>query len=101
MHHWQRVSLTNGGVVDVVVGSDHSQVKGRHVHLILDTDTLQRTPSSHNFSFTKSVVKHQNCIQSETNDVRILTKACSPLTFLAVALGNKIFLASVEQYITF
>lgn len=32
--------LTNGGVVDVVIGGDHAQVQGCHVHLILDADTL-------------------------------------------------------------
>lgn len=34
------VVLTDGGVVDIVVGSDHAQVKRCHVHLILDADAL-------------------------------------------------------------
>ena len=34
--------LTNGGVVDVVVGSNHSKVEGREVHLILNSHTLGR-----------------------------------------------------------
>ena len=32
---------TNGGIVDVVVGSNHAQVERRHVHVIFHTDTLQ------------------------------------------------------------
>lgn len=32
--------LTNGGVVDVIVSSDHAQVQGRHVHLVLNADAL-------------------------------------------------------------
>lgn len=32
--------VTYGGVVDVVVGSDHAQVERSHVHLILDADAL-------------------------------------------------------------
>lgn len=32
--------LTDGGVVDVVVGSDHAQVEWRHVHFVLDADAL-------------------------------------------------------------
>lgn len=34
------LALTNGGVVDVIVGGDHAQVQGRHVHLVLDADAL-------------------------------------------------------------
>lgn len=32
--------LTNGGVVDVVVGSDHAQVQRRHIHLVLDANAF-------------------------------------------------------------
>lgn len=34
------VVLTDSGVVDIVVGSNHAQVKRCHVHLILDADAL-------------------------------------------------------------
>lgn len=33
-------ALTDGGVIDVIVGGDHAQVQGRHVHLVLDADAL-------------------------------------------------------------
>ena len=39
--------LTDGGVVDVVVGGDHAQIQRRHVHLVLDTDTLQHHRSKY------------------------------------------------------
>lgn len=32
--------LTNSGIVDVIVGSDHAQVQGCHIHLILYADAL-------------------------------------------------------------
>lgn len=32
--------LTNGGIVDVIVSSDHAQVQGCHIHLVLNADTL-------------------------------------------------------------
>lgn len=35
-----RISLTNGGVVDVVIGCNHPQVQGSHVHLVLNADAL-------------------------------------------------------------
>lgn len=34
------LGLTNGGVVDVIVGSDHAQVQRCHIHLVLDADAL-------------------------------------------------------------
>ena len=33
--------LTNGGVVDVVVGGNHSEVEGGEVHLILNSYALE------------------------------------------------------------
>jgi hypothetical protein len=33
---------TNGGVVDVVVGSNHAQVQRRNIHVIFYTDALQQ-----------------------------------------------------------
>lgn len=32
--------LTNGGVVYVIVGSNHAQIQRRHIHLILNADAL-------------------------------------------------------------
>lgn len=32
--------LTNGGVVYVIVGSNHAQVQRGHIHLVLNTDAL-------------------------------------------------------------
>lgn len=38
---WQHDQpLTNGGIVDVIVGSNHAQVQGCHVHLVLYADAL-------------------------------------------------------------
>lgn len=34
------LALTNGGVVYVIVGSNHAQVQRGHIHLILDADAL-------------------------------------------------------------
>ena len=33
--------LTDGSVVDVVVGSDHSKIQRRYIHLLLDRQTLE------------------------------------------------------------
>lgn len=33
-------ALTDGGVVDVVIGCDHPQVQRGHIHLVLDADAL-------------------------------------------------------------
>lgn len=32
--------LTNGGVVYVIVGSNHAQIQRGHIHLILNADAL-------------------------------------------------------------
>ena len=32
---------TDGGVVDVVIGSDHSKIQRRQIHLILNSNTLE------------------------------------------------------------
>lgn len=36
----QTTGPTDGGVVDVVVGSDHAQIERSHIHLVLYADAL-------------------------------------------------------------
>ena len=40
---------TDGGVVDVVVGGNHSQVEWRQIHLILYRNTLQHRNNVHKY----------------------------------------------------
>ena len=45
VRNWQKrfssvLVQTDGGVVDVVVRSDHAQIERRYIHLILDADAL-------------------------------------------------------------
>lgn len=58
--------LTNSGVVDVVVGSNHPQIEGREIHLILYSNTLhKRAENDGTITSACVVVKNPTCTYTQ------------------------------------